>query len=141
MPGLVWKEEIIVGIPELDEQYRKWFIRLYSFYEQINHVENMNYFLNRKYFKQFILFTIEYLTEHFDREEKMMIECGYPDYYREKESHDRMRLMWEEYLENNDAEKLIASVKFLKILKERITSHIHDDDRQFACYIRKMSEE
>jgi hemerythrin len=71
----------------------------------------------------------QYTLSHFQHEERLMTEFGYPDLVNHKAEHDKMRRRTRDLSAHLD---LVTARDLLRILKEWWTGHIQAED---LCYI------
>jgi len=75
---------------------------------------------------------VRYTTTHFEREERVMQECGYPDFTNHKAVHDQMR---RRTLGLRAHTNLMTNRDLLVFLKDWWTGHIQEQDQQYAPYL------
>ncbi|MGD8777337.1 MAG: bacteriohemerythrin [Ignavibacteria bacterium] len=78
---------------------------------------------------------INYTKEHFDTEEKLMQKANFPDYAAHKKEHDTLTKEVLNLKEKFDAGKAMISIEVLNFLKNWLTVHILDTDKQYTDYI------
>lgn len=80
---------------------------------------------------------VDYTRTHFDREEKMMADAGYPDLANHKQVHQKLRRQVEEvydrHLAGEDEGKI--SVDMLAFLHDWLYFHILETDRDYLPYL------
>jgi hemerythrin len=126
-----WTPEISVGNEHIDSQHQALFNLMEQFYQAtIKGGE-----------RQLIQSTLEklktYTKEHFEDEEKLMLDIGYPDAHSHKTKHDELiaevnRLI-EQYHRLND----VKTIDLLVVMFDWIANHIESSDLQFKPYVTK----
>jgi hemerythrin len=74
----------------------------------------------------------DYTVTHFDHEEQVMRQCGYPKLDAHKIMHEEMRRRANEFREH--PEKVMAS-DVLEFLKVWWTRHIQNQDKAYSPYL------
>ena len=131
---LEWKEEMSVGIPEIDRDHKQ-FISL------INEL-NRSITEGRKQaeIKERLQFIVEDATRHFRQEERFLLEWGYPDIESHTLSHTlalkALQRIQEAFIPYGlDSEWVDAGL----LLKSILISHILTEDMKYADYYRSRS--
>jgi hemerythrin len=83
---------------------------------------------------------VGYVDAHFEREEELMKECGYPDFDDHLEAHHRLRGSVE-YFHNyyRDTPEKFPYEDFLEFLKEWLTRHIMKVDMAYVPYLKNTA--
>ncbi len=79
-----WKDEYSVGVKSIDDDHKKLLNLINNFQTAVR------YRTGKAFEKESLDEVIAYTKYHFDREEKMMQEAGYPDIEAHKEIHRAM---------------------------------------------------
>lgn len=74
----------------------------------------------------------DYTTTHFEHEERVMLDCGYPNFDAHKTMHDEMRRRVIEFRSNPDT---VVAQDLMQFLKNWWTRHIQNQDKAFAPYL------
>ncbi|MDR2135146.1 MAG: hemerythrin family protein [Treponema sp.] len=88
--------------------------------------------------------TLDFLTgytiKHFADEEKMQIDCGYPDYLVHKRYHDDFKAlvgsMTRQIREEGPTEALVGQVT--TVIGNWLLNHIKGDDFRMAAYVKSV---
>jgi hemerythrin len=124
---IVWKEYYTVNDATLDEQHRQIIECINSLYDAMESV-NANEAMKR------VLDTlVRYTHEHFDYEEKILREVGYPEWAAQKATHDAMRRKTAALRSNLT---LVTARDILVLLKDWWIDHIQGEDKQYAPYMQ-----
>ncbi len=78
---------------------------------------------------------INYTKEHFETEERMMQKVNFSGYATHKKEHDTLTKEVLDLKEKFDAGKTMLSIEVLNFLKNWLTVHILDTDKQYADFI------
>jgi hemerythrin len=77
----------------------------------------------------------DYTVVHFDHEERLMRQCGYPDFDAHKTMHEEMRRRALEFRANANSVVARDLLQFLKIWWVR---HIQNQDKGYAPYLEAV---
>jgi len=122
----VWKDEYSVGIPSLDDDHHKLL-------NLINKLQTaVHYQTGEEFEKEALDEVVAYTKYHFEREEKMMEEAGYPDLANHKEMHRKMIAKVDEFMQNYEAQGHEALEDVALYLKCWLVKHINGTDQQYS---------
>jgi hemerythrin len=93
----------------------------------------------RTYFALVIQQAVQYIKEHFQAEEKLMIGTKFPGYAEHKKAHDEFTLTVVKSVKDFESGKRLVLEKFAYFLKDWILSHIAVMDVQYAAYFKKIA--
>lgn len=122
-----WRDDYALGIKAIDAQHR----RLVAMINRVHAAVSSG---NSASLSATLDDLIDYTKTHFNFEERVMREHGYPDYARHKEMHDRITGQVVERVNRfrtggGDAGSL------LEFLKDWLNGHILGADKQYVPYI------
>jgi hemerythrin-like metal-binding protein len=128
---VVWKESYSVGVSQLDDDHKRLIDLLNRF--QVAYRYHTGEEFERKSLEELV----EYTKYHFEREEQMMEEAGYPDLAAHKEIHrsmiDKVERFQEEYKKlGHEALDGVAT-----FLSDWLIEHINGTDKQYGPYINR----
>jgi hemerythrin len=123
---IAWKSHYSVGDPALDADHQQILQLINKMYEALE-LSDAAVRL-REALDQLVRYTMT----HFQREERVMQECGYPDFTDHKAVHDRMR---RRTLGLRAHTSLMTNRDLLVFLKDWWTGHIQEQDKQYAPYL------
>lgn len=123
---IAWKDFYSVGHAGLDADHKRIFRTINELYDAIcqgNGGELIQPVLQR---------LVDYSLTHFEREERVMEEHGYPDLAEHRIKHDELRRR----ARGLAAEaRLATSRDLLRFLKSWWTNHIQGEDKKYAPYL------
>ncbi len=131
MPILSWKPEYSVDIKLIDEQHKKLIETINMLYDAMERREAksvLSEVLNR---------LIEYVTFHFDLEEKYMVEFKYPGYNEHKEAHKYCTDRVLGFMKKFEAGEQMLSVEMLDFLVNWLHTHMLEMDQKYAVFFRE----
>lgn len=132
----IWSEALETGDPQIDQLHQDLFasmnnlLKASSIGQGETKVDETLDFLNN------------YIFTHFDKEEALMAESDYPDYFIHKKAHDAFKRtvhsMVREYDRSGTSISLIA--KLNSVISSWLINHIQRDDIKFAHYLRSRNK-
>jgi len=134
--GIAWSDKLITGNKTIDEQHKTIFKLTSDLVDaQINNESKI-------ILGQMLDFLANYVVEHFEYEEQLMIEYFYPEYEYHKKFHDDFTIDVLELKMNYD--KFGASDELVKALGGTVIrwliKHISQEDSKIARYVREKSK-
>lgn len=127
--------DLYTGNDRIDQQHKEWFKRLDKFWRAARQGNSTNEVIDT------LIFLQEYVQIHFEDEERLQKEIGYPGYSAQKNEHD-------EYIKDighliDSLQKKGAdfpiSVDTLNSMMEWVVKHISTMDKDLANYIREKN--
>ena len=126
---LTWKDSYSVGIESIDNDHKK-LIHL------INNLQTaIDYKTDKLIEKQTLDEVIDYTHYHFDREEGLMEENGYPDFVAHKAKHKEMIEKVNEFVLEFETDEEDAIQSLLAYLKSWLINHINGTDKEYSEYL------
>jgi len=127
-----WKDEYSVGVKSIDDDHRKLLNLINSFQTAVR------YRTGESFEKESLDEVIAYTKYHFDREEKMMQEAGYPDIEAHKKIHRAMIAKIEDFLIDYEKRGYEALEDVSLYLNDWLINHINGTDQEYsALFIKK----
>jgi hemerythrin-like metal-binding protein len=127
---IVWNESNNVGISIIDEQHRGIISTINSLYHFIQRGQGEDIL------RSIMVMLVQYTNIHFNTEETLMEESGYPEIEGHRELHqslyDKTKAMSFDAGRNTDPEKV------LRFLKEWWLGHINKEDKKYVPYLKKL---
>ncbi len=127
MEGFGWKEEYLLGIPELDFQHKNIFDCIATIAgEELN---------KQKWFADsFTVQLVGLVHENFALEESLMRIMGYPELERHLEEHRQFGAEVHALAQQSLRVKAGVSVEALKFVQEWERDHVLKSDRHYVDY-------
>ncbi|MFA6988770.1 MAG: hemerythrin family protein [Candidatus Gastranaerophilaceae bacterium] len=137
---VIWSDEVITGIKDIDEQHKKIVEAINTLYRSIEENED----------KDKIIELIEsldpYVNVHFDTEEKYMKQYHYPAALEHKEAHDSFKKIYVEirynyhYLGNKSSPQYkfvyILALHLSQIMIDWLNLHLNTLDKELATFLK-----
>jgi len=126
-----WKEEYSVGIEHIDQDHQK----LISLLNQFNTA--YEYAMSEEFEKQALNDLVSYTKYHFEREENLMQEYGYPEYDAHKEQHIKMIKQVERFVGIYNEKGHDSLNEISDFLTQWLINHINGTDK---CYSKFLND-
>lgn len=138
----MWKDRYKIGVERIDEQHQELFRRVEEFIRTTNDPRK-NWEDKIEQVKETMNFMGEYVHYHFEDEEKLQEELGYPNLGEHKKAHEKFKKGIEEYidkLENeNYSEELVQ--EFGGKIMTWLIMHVGDVDQKIGDYVSTKGED
>jgi hemerythrin len=125
-----WKPEFSLDVPVVDQQHEALF----------KLAEDLFAAMSSGMAKPMVARTLEklvrYTQEHFTAEEKIMRVNGYPQLAAHKAQHEALTRQVLEYQKGFEADKLIITVQVLRFIRNWLETHIKQEDRKYAEFLK-----
>jgi hemerythrin len=128
---VVWKDEYSVGIETIDQDHKK----LLSLINNLLAAQHCR--TGPEFERQALDELMDYTQFHFEREEDLMREHGYPDYEGHKAQHDQMAIqaqLFRSRYEEKGHDEIPAVARYLKLW---LIQHINGTDRKYVPFLRE----
>jgi len=132
---VTWSNTYSMGVKLIDDQHKG----LLDFVNDVFNHASGNEKEERAYFALVIQQAVQYIKEHFQAEEKLMIGTKFPGYAAHKKIHDEFTLTVVKSVKDFESGKRLVLEKFAYFLKDWVLSHIAVMDKQYADYFRKIA--
>lgn len=130
MPFAEFTDDLRVGNETIDSQHA-------GLYEAVNRLHDaMRNGRSREELGDILAFLHTYTLEHFQTEELFMRDKGYPSLESHKALHEGLVIQIKELEEKYAAGTMTLSIMTMHFLKNWLTSHIQDEDRKLAEFLR-----
>jgi len=130
---ITWSGELITGNDKIDEQHKK-IITVANVFIEACLKKECNQLLS-----EMLSFLIDYTVEHFDYEEKLMIEYNFSEYENHKNFHEEFKITVNKLKTDFDSksESYELSKNLSDIIVKWLIKHIKHEDLKIAKHIRK----
>jgi hemerythrin-like metal-binding protein len=128
MEAIRWDDSFSVGVKKLDEQHRQ-IIRMINKLIDANNVS-----VGSELISETLTEMMRYASDHFEAEEDLMKEYGYPDYKSNKDQHIEFRKRLTGFSMDTMAYKRSVPSEVLTYLKEWWIDHILKTDMKYKGF-------
>ncbi len=130
--SIEWRKSYEIGIEEIDSQHKELFQKINNLLEACSLQKGKEEVLNT------IGFLGEYVTIHFNDEEKLQTDSAYPGYNEHKAAHERFIMDYKNLKVKLDEEGV--SLNFVmtvnKVVVDWLVKHIAAADRAFGTFLK-----
>ena len=130
MTLMKWKDEFSVSVAALDAQHKKLFAALNDLYNAMRDGKGSHVAPG------IIKNLVAYAGEHFENEEKLMLQAGYPEYGPHKAEHEKFAAEAEKMIQQIEAGQIANSVKLLDFLQKWLQTHIMTVDKRYTSHLK-----
>lgn len=127
----VWSSEYENGVIWQDMQHRELIQVIQKLYKAIASKQP------DEVIQKIVTFLHDYTKNHFDMEEKYMVEFNYPDAMLHIQQHRSFIDMLTNFEKERAGTKLLANLSLCYDLNEWTLSHIKNDDQKFAHFLQE----
>jgi hemerythrin len=128
-----WKEDYLVGQPEIDTQHKK----LFQLADQLHAA--MTAGKGKDVLTKTLGDLVDYTKRHFAAEEKLMQKANYPEYLQHKAYHDKLTAQVVQFQTEFAAGKSVVTIQLLQFLKDWLQHHIGETDRKIAAFLSQQA--
>lgn len=125
---LEWREDLNIGIAEIDSQHRELFSRLSDFFQACDEGRGTEELI------KMLQFLDDYVDVHFKAEERYQKKTGFPDYKMHRQLHRRFREQLmdvkRQFLTGGASKEVVSSMN--RLLLSWLLEHITEFDRKMA---------
>ena len=133
----IWNSTFETGNDTIDNQHKQLFAALSTLFEAYRSGKE------KQGMKKTMDFIVAYTLRHFEDEEKLQKEHGYPEYLRHKELHEEFKGVVQELViklsQSGPTEELL--LEFYTVLHEWLVNHIKVEDLKIAQHIHRNKTE
>lgn len=129
MALFIWKDEYSVNIKSIDEEHKKLVSILNDLHSSMLSAK-ANTVLGK-----FLEDLIAYTKYHFQNEEKLMSQYGYPGFQDHQEAHKNLTAKVLSFQEEFKQGKKMMSVEILYFLKDWLMTHINGTDKLYSKFL------
>lgn len=128
---VVWDASMATGVESIDEQHQLLLEMLNELHEKMNLGEA----------RQAVLDALQglraYTAFHFQDEERLLLEKGYPELEAHKQAHQEFVSKLDGFQEVVNQDSLMAGLELLHFLKKWLTGHIKGTDMEYARWLHQ----
>lgn len=124
-----WDDKLSVGIAQIDDDHKKLLTL-------INNLQTAVYYPTGEAFeRQALKELVDYTKYHFQREEDLMREHGYPDFEAHKRQHEEMIARVGQFLDAYERDREGTVEEMAGFLKSWLIKHIAGTDQKYSPYL------
>jgi len=127
-----WTDDLATGVADIDTQHQELLSRLNALINACSEQKG------REEVGRFILFLLDYVIEHFNDEEQLMISKSYPGLRKQKTEHieftKKVIAVKREFLEHGAGIHVVLTA--VRVAAEWFVNHIKTTDRELALFLK-----
>jgi len=125
-----WRADYATRVEEFDEEHKQIICLINELYNGLKDERA------EEALKATLRKLVDYTHHHFDHEERLMRRFLYPGYTEQKRQHDSFRRTISDIDSMVDQGVTGLGVPLLQMLREWLTSHILDVDKQYGTFFK-----
>ena len=134
MTFLSWRDDYAVGVRQIDAEHRSLFDLINEFHD--THARGHS----RKQIAQVLNRLVVYAETHFQNEERLMGENGYPLLEMHREQHGKLVSSVFAINERLASDVDKASIEILPFIKSWLVGHIVNNDMDIGVFLRRKTD-
>jgi hemerythrin len=135
--SIAWKIEMSVGVDVIDNDHKK----LLNLINEMDYIIQADVASKKGAIESVISELIDYTIYHFDREEKLMEVCSYPELERHKRVHESLKLQVQSYMDSYQRKPQLFEPKAMRIfLNLWLVDHIMSMDKDYESWMQGKTE-
>jgi hemerythrin len=131
MPLIPWDEKMIIHVQSMDFQHQHWVRLMNQLHEAM--LEGKGSLV----IHQTLSDALGYTRVHFTSEERLLSENGYPAYNQHKKIHADFIEKILNLQDRLDKGHMILAIEIMKEMRNWLTQHIQDTDRQYVSFLKQ----
>ena len=135
MTLMSWRKDYEVGVPQIDAEHFRLFELINEFHEIYLRGDG------RKEIPKILNQLVAYAQTHFQHEETLMSENGYPHLDKQREQHSHLVTSIFDINERFAADQAKASIETLHFVKSWLQEHILQEDMDIADFLRRKAHQ
>ena len=135
MAFMSWRKDYAVGVAQIDAEHHGLFDLVNEFHDTYAHGDS------RRKAAQVLNRLVAYAEEHFQHEEQLMGESGYPLLDQQKELHSELVASIFAINERLAADTARASTEILPFIKNWLVEHIVKNDMDIGEFLRRKNNQ
>ena len=127
-----WKKSYSVGLDSIDDDHKKLL-------GMINQLQTASHYTtDDKMIEHILDDLIDYTKYHFSREEKIMLDCEYPNLAAHKKLHQDMIKQVSTFIDDYRLHNTRTIDEVTQFLKSWLINHINGSDKEYVPYLSNM---
>jgi hemerythrin len=129
MALLIWNQGMSVGVRVLDEDHKKLIAMINELHASMmeGHSNEVVGGVLRR--------LANYTVEHFQREEKLFAETGYPNAAAHKREHEKLKSQVMAEIQKFQAGTVGLGMETLNFLRDWLKHHIQESDKAYSAHL------
>ena len=128
MDPIIWDDRLALNIPEIDAQHKQ----LFAIVNQLIQIQDRE--TSGDELTEILGALTNYIGDHFEAEEEMMIDHGYPGLESHREEHQAFVTQTAYYIATYQRSGALIKKDLLRFLKDWLVTHIGKSDAAFGAF-------
>ena len=126
-----WKDEYSVNVAKIDAQHKKLVAVINQFHDAITAGQS------RKDLQRIFAVLLDYMLHHFETEEALLTEHGYPGLEEHKKEHDVFRKKIVAFLDAFLDTDMDVTMDMAKYLASWLSTHVFSTDKKYSVFLNE----
>lgn len=131
MPFMTWDNTWSVNVKKIDAQHQKLFDLINTLYDAMKEGRA------KDILSKVLADLVDYTVFHFETEEKLFREHGYPEYTQHRKAHEELTKQVREIKGRFDRGETTVSIELLNFLNNWLSNHIYETDRRYSSFLNE----
>ena len=129
MAVIAWRKAYETGIVALDEEHKGLIITINNLFEAVRDKQG------KDVIDDILAMLTSYTQDHFEHEERLMAEYGFPGLEEHKAIHQQLRIDVQRLTDEATTGTEELAVSLLKFLRVWVLEHIVDVDKKYGDFL------
>jgi len=134
MAQIEWNETFSVNIPEIDQQHQEW-IRIHNMMDRTMLTSN-----NKTALLDVLQAMMDYTRYHFEFEEELMREMGFPDVVEHEKLHKEFDDQVNQFYRKVQDGASVRKLEFITLIKVWLVDHIMVEDKKYGTFALSLGK-
>jgi len=130
----IWNPGLVLGDPLIDEQHQALVAMIVELDQRMSDSSYSQGAIDA------VQGMMAYAATHFEDEEALMAESGWPDLERHRTLHAEFMTRTNDFSKDARVDGEWASLDMLRYLVSWLLTHINEEDREFLTWLRRTRE-
>ena len=130
MGFITWNDHYSVKVPEIDDQHKKLIALANQLYDAMRAGKG------REVLGPTLAELVDYTAYHFECEERLLLQHGYPEHEEHKEQHDSLAEKARQFMNDFTQGQGSRAMDVMLFLSNWLNVHILEVDKRYASFLR-----
>jgi len=131
MGFIAWNDLYSVNVPEIDDQHKKLIALANQMYDAMRAGKG------RDVLGPVLAELVDYTVYHFEAEERLLRQHGFPEHDEHKEMHDSLAGKAKQFRDDFTRGQESRAMDVMLFLSNWLNIHILEADKQYASFLRE----
>mgnify|MGYP001768274200 CR=1 FL=1 len=124
-----WREEYNVNIAKIDAQHKRLVAVINQFHDAVAAGQS------RRDLQKVFAVLLDYMLNHFDTEEALLLQYGFPDFEEHKKQHDVFRRKITAFLDTFLDTDMDVTMDMAQYLVTWLSGHVFSTDKKYSAFL------